>query len=226
MKKTAVLKGGATLAFAAMLPTMVHAEAGDFQAKLLGTLVAPDASITEVKVDNIGLPAGSDTRANDNFVPTVAIEYFLTDNISLETIAGLTQHDVDGVGGLAGAETVSDAKILPATLTVKYHFGNADGFKPYVGAGPTYFVFIDEQPGTALVALGADRLQLNDKVGVALQAGFDLAINDSGLGLSVDAKRYFLRTDASWTDATGAELLRTRHEIDPWVISAGLAYRF
>ena len=225
MKKT-MLKGAAALLGATLLPGAAFAEAGTIQGKLLGTLVAPDASITEVKVDNIGLPAGSDTAANDNFVPTVAIEYFVTDNISLETIAGLTQHDVDGTGAIGGLETVSDAKILPATLTVKYHFGDADGFKPYIGAGPTYFVFIDEQPGAALVGLGANRLQLNDKFGVALQAGFDLAINDNGLGISVDAKRYFLRTDASWTDANGAELLRTRHEIDPWVVSAGLAFRF
>ena len=225
MKKN-ISKVVVAISGAMLLPTAAFAEAGTIQGKLLGTLVAPDASITEVKVDNIGLPAGSDTAANDNFVPTVAIEYFVTDNISLETIAGLTQHDVDGTGAIGGLETVSDAKILPATLTVKYNFGDVGGFKPYIGAGPTYFVFIDEQPGTALRGFGAERLQLNDKFGVALQAGFDLPINDSGLGLSVDAKRYFLRTDASWTDATGAELLRTRHEIDPWVISAGLAFRF
>ncbi len=64
---------------------------------------------------------------------------------------------------------------------------------------------------------GADRLQLNDKFDVALQAGFDLALNDKGLGLNVDTKRYFLRTDANSSDASGTELLRTRHEIDPWV---------
>lgn len=224
--KNGLFKGVSAVVLMAAIPSVAYAEAGSFQAKMLGTLVAPDASITEVKVDNIGLPADSQTKANDNFIPTVAIEYFVTDNISLETIAGITQHDVDGTGGIDGAETVSDAKIIPATLTIKYHFGDSNGFKPYIGAGPSYFIFIDEQPGTALRGFGAERLQLNDKFGVALQAGFDLALNDKGLGLSVDAKRYFLRTDASWTDGTGAELLRTRHEIDPWVISAGIAYRF
>ncbi len=224
--KNRLFKSVSAVVLMCAVPSIAYAEAGSFQAKLLGTLVAPDASITEVKVDNIGLPANSQTKANDNLVPTVAIEYFVTNNLSLETIAGITQHDVDGTGGIDGAETVSDAKIIPATLTVKYHFGDSNGFKPYIGAGPSYFIFIDEQPGTALRGFGAERLQLNDKFGVALQAGFDLALNDKGLGLSVDAKRYFLRTDASWSDASGAELLRTRHEIDPWVISAGLAYRF
>lgn len=223
--KNIVLKCLSTAMLTASIPAVAYAEAGDIQAKLLGTLVAPDASITEVKIDNIGLPADSQTTANDNLIPTIAIEYFVTDNISLETIAGITQHDVDGTGGIDGAETVSDAKIIPATLTIKYHIGDSDGFKPYVGAGPSYFIFIDEQPGATLQGFGATKLQLNDKFGVALQAGFDMALNDKGLGLSVDAKRYFLRTDASWSNAAG-ELLRTRHKIDPWVISAGLAYRF
>lgn len=223
--KNIVFKCLSTAMLTASIPAVAYAEAGDIQAKLLGTLVAPDASITEVKIDNIGLPADSQTTANDNLIPTIAIEYFVTDNISLETIAGITQHDVDGTGGIDGAETVSDAKIIPATLTIKYHIGDSDGFKPYVGAGPSYFIFIDEQPGATLQGFGATKLQLNDKFGVALQAGFDMALNDKGLGLSVDAKRYFLRTDASWSNAAG-ELLRTRHKIDPWVISAGLAYRF
>lgn len=69
--------------------------------KVLGTLVAPDGKIKDVKVDRIGLPAGTQTRANDNFVPTVAIEYFLADSLSVETIAGVTEHDVDGRGALA-----------------------------------------------------------------------------------------------------------------------------
>lgn len=206
-------------------PAVALAETGDFQAKLLGTLVAPDGKITTVKLDSIGLPAGSQTRANDNFVPTVAIEYFLTDSISLESIAGVTQHDVDGVGGLAGAEAVSNAKIVPATLTVKYHFGKKDGFKPYLGVGPSYYIFINEKPGATTRALGATRQKMDDKFGFALQAGFDLPVNNTGLGITVDAKRYFLRTDAHWY-AGNVEVLTTRHKLDPWVISAGLAYRF
>ena len=216
---------GLTAAALLTFPASAHAESGDFQFKLLGTLVAPDGKITDVKLDAIGLPANTQTKANDNVTPTVAIEYFVTDNISFETIAGVTQHDVDGVDGLAGAEAVSDAEIVPATLTVKYHFGDAKGIKPYIGAGPSYFIFIDEKSGATTRTLGATRFKMNDKVGVALQAGVDVALNDKGLGLTVDAKRYFMRTDATWF-AGNTEVLRTRHKLDPWVVSAGIAYRF
>ncbi len=215
----------AALAVALALPGQAFAKAGDVQVKLLGTLVAPDGKIKDVKLDRIGLPAGTQTKADDNMVPTLAVEYFVADNISLETIAGVTQHDVDGRGALAGAGLVSDAKIVPATLTLKYHFGKDGGVQPYVGAGPSYFIFIDEKPGATAVALGATRQKMNDTFGVALQAGIDVPVNDKGLAVTFDAKRYFLRPTARWFAGT-TEVLRTKHRLDPWVLSAGVAFRF
>jgi len=60
---------------------------------------------------------------------------------------------------------------------------------------------------------------------VALQAGFDVPLNDNGFGFSVDVKRYFIDTTARWF--VGNTLaIETEHKLDPWVISAGVAYRF
>jgi outer membrane protein len=213
------------LSFALALPGQAAAKSGDVQFKLLGTYVAPDGKISDVKLDLIGLPASTQTKADDNIVPTVAIEYFVTDQISLETIAGVTQHDVVGRGGLAGAGLVSNANIVPATLTLKYHFGKDGGVQPYVGAGPSYFIFIDEKPGTTAIALGATRQKMDDSFGAALQAGIDIPVTRKGLALSFDAKRYFMSSTAHWY-AGPIEVLRTRHKLDPWVISAGVAFRF
>lgn len=213
------------LVAACALPGQVAAKSGDVQVKILATLVAPDGKLKDVKLDAIGLPAGVQTKADDNVIPTIAIEYFVADHISIETIAGVTQHDVVGRGPLAGAGLVSDAKIVPATLTLKYHFGKDGGIQPYVGAGPSYFIFIDEKPGAGAVALGATRQKMNDTLGLALQAGVDIPVNDKGLSVTLDAKRYFLRPTARWF-AGETEVLRTRHKLDPWVISAGVGYRF
>lgn len=213
------------LAAALALPGQAFAKAGDVQFKLLATYVAPDGKISDVKTDLIGLPAGTQAKADDNVTPTVAIEYFVSDAISLETIAGVTQHDVDGRGALDGATLVSDAKIVPATLTLKYHFGKDGGVRPYVGAGPSYFIFIDEKPGATTRALGATRQKMGDKLGAALQAGIDIPLSGTGVALSIDAKRYFLRPTATWY-AGGSEVLKTRHKLDPWVISTGVAFRF
>ena len=80
----------AALAGVAMIAAPAQAQAqdtdGKLQIKLLGTYVATDGKITDVNTDIVGLPADTQTEANDNFVPTLAIEYFVTPNISIETI--------------------------------------------------------------------------------------------------------------------------------------------
>ena len=214
-----------TIAIAAAPPVYAGNSEGKIKIKAFGTGVLPDGAISEVKTDLIGLPAGSQTRATDSFVPTIAAEYFLSPNFSIETICCVTPHDVRGAGPLAGARLIEDAIILPATITAKYHFDLGSGVKPYVGAGPAYFFIFSENVGAAATALGATDVDLSDELGLALQAGVDLKLNDSGLGLSFDAKRYFIGTTATFK-AGNATALQSDHDLDPWVISAGLAYRF
>lgn len=222
-----MLMAGAALAAIGVTGTAANAQGqnGKWQVKLLGTAVLPDGKISKVKVDNAGLPAGTQAKANDNVVPTLAVEYFFSPNFSVETICCLTQHDVDGAGALAGTELVSNVKILPATVSFKAHMP-LGLIKPYVGAGPTYFIFINEKSGATTRALGLPRQRLDDKVGVMLQAGLDVPVGGQGFGVSIDAKRYFLRPSGHWFDATGAEVIATRHKLDPWVLSAGVSYRF
>jgi outer membrane protein len=214
-------------AVALSTPALAGDPAGRWQVKIMGSAVLPDGKIDKVLVDP-GLPAGTDTKADDNYVPTAAIEYFFSPNISVETICCLTQHDVDvATGPLKSGQLVADRKIIPATLTVKLHLPTRSGLKPYVGAGPAYFIFFDEKPGEAARSLlGATKLAFNDKIGVALQAGVDMPLGRSGFGLSFDAKRYWVRPTAHWSNASGTEVLATRHKLDPWVLSAGVGYRF
>jgi outer membrane protein len=198
-------------------------EAGDIQVKVLATAVLPDGKITDVAL--LGpLPATTQTAASDNVVPTVAIEYFFSPNISLETICCVTQHDVDVVAGpLNGAEAVSNARVIPATFTLKYHL-NPGGVSPYVGAGPSYFIWINDAPGADTLPLGVTSQSLSNELGFALQAGIDVPVGDAML-VSLDAKRYFVDTTARWYAGT-ATVIETTHAIDPWVLSAGVGFRF
>lgn len=197
--------------------------AGKIQVKVLATGILPDGKITAVNTDIVGLPAGTQTEGSDNFVPTLAIEYFVSHNFSIETICCMTQHDVDGTTGLPGAELVSDAKLIPATLTLKYHV-DLGGVKPYIGAGPAYFLFIDDEPGAATIPLGVTDFSLSDELGLVLQAGVDVALSDS-MALSLDAKRYFIDTTARWY-AGNTLAIETVHKLDPWVVSAGVGFTF
>ncbi len=224
--KTFVMLTAASMALAASpLAAQEQDRAGDLQVKVLVTGVFPDGAIDQVNVDLVGLPAGTQTAANDNVTPTVAVEYFVTNNVSIETIAGMTQHDVDATAGLpVGAELVADARLIPATLTAKYHF-DLGSVKPYVGAGPSFFLWVADDPGAAVVPLGVTRTTLSNELGFALQAGFDVGLGDGNIGLSFDAKRYFIDTTARWF-AGETLVIETEHKLDPWVISTGLYFRF
>ena len=224
MMKALIAVSMAALAALATSPAVAQENEGKIQIKVLGTGVLPDGKITSVNTDIVGLPADTQTKANDNYVPTIAIEYFFNDNFSIETICCMTQHDVDAVSGLPGAELVSNAKLIPATLTAKYHF-DLNGVKPYVGAGPAYFLWVSDKPGAATLPLGVTDTDLSDEFGFALQVGFDVPINDEGFGLTVDAKRYFIDTTARWY-AGDTLAIETDHKLDPWVVSAGVSYRF
>jgi outer membrane protein len=216
------------LGAALLAPTAAYAGStdGHWQVKLLGTAVLADGKITRVDKDLIGLPAGSQADASNNYVPTLAAEYFFTPNISAETICCTSSHHVTGAGALAGAALVDHAVLIPATLTIKYHLPLSGGIKPYIGAGPALYLWLGERPGATARALGATHVNLSNEIGVAAQAGVDIALNKTGLGLSLDAKKYWVQTTAHFTTAGGVEALTTRHKIDAWILSAGLAYRF
>lgn len=220
----------AAIAAALMLPAAAQAGApdGKVQLKLLGTAVLPNGGIDKVEKTSLALPAGTDTKASDNYVPTIAIEYFVTPSVSLETICCTTAHHVDGAGAIAGVNHLIDkALIVPATVTLKYHVTGLGVIKPYLGAGPSYFLVLDSKVGAGgRAALGAASADLKSKLGFALQAGADIPLGSTGLGLTFDAKRYFVKPIATFSNAAGAEILRTRHNLDPWVLSAGFAYRF
>ncbi len=223
MKKLTI---AAALATATMLSSpALAADAGTVQVKLMATGVLPDGKIDKVNTDLIGLPAGSQSTANDNVVPTLAIDYYVSPAVSIETICCFTQHHVTGAGALAGADLAQHVLILPATVTLKYHL-DAGPIKPYVGVGPSVFFYFSEKPGADAIALGAAKLKMDNKFGVAIQGGFDIPVNDTGMGISLDAKKYFMKTTTHFYTAGGVEALSTTHKLDPWVISGGVYFSF
>lgn len=227
MKKTTVTALASALAFSMMAaaPAVAGDAQGKFQVKVLGSAVLPDGKIVSVETDNLpAVTAASQTKANDNYVPTIAVEYFVSPMFSIETICCLTQHKVTGAGNLAGASLVDHVLILPATVTAKAHLDLGIA-KPYVGVGPSLFLVFGEKPGATAASLGATRVKMSNDVGFALQAGVDIPVNKNGLGVSIDAKKYFQDVTATFY-AGDAVALKTKHSLDPWVLSAGLSYRF
>ena len=202
---------------------------GKLQVKLLATAVLPSGSVSSVPNDTAGLVSKgmvTQTAASNNVAPTLAIEYFLRPNISFETICCLSAHHVYATGGtLAGTVLVDHALVVPASLTVKYHFtGLVKGIKPYIGAGPTLFLWVADRPSAAAQGLGIARTKLSSNVGGVVQAGVDIPVGH-GYSLSLDAKKYFVKTDAHFY-TVAADVEDVKLNLNPWVVSAGVAFRF
>lgn len=155
---------------------------------------------------------GGEVDADNAVVPELDISYFFTDHIAAELILATSKHDMDYTGNI----DLGDAMILPPTLTLQYHFTPDQAFSPYVGAGINYSMFYNED-----AAAGFTDLEVDNGVGLALQAGFDYWL-DEHWGLNADVKKIFLNVDATLNNGT----IRADVDLDPWVVGAGVSYRF
>jgi outer membrane protein len=158
---------------------------------------------------------GGDVDISNSVVPELDISYFFTRNIAVELILGVTPHNVKGSGTLAGAR-IGSAWLLPPTLMLQYHFTDLGAFKPYVGAGVNYTIFFNEKAKG-----GFTDFDLKDSFGFALQAGFDYMI-DRHWGFNFDVKKIFLEPKVKVNNG----LVAGKVKIDPWLIAAGITYRF
>ena len=154
---------------------------------------------------------------SDTVIPEADISYFFTDNISAELILGTTYANVRGEGSIAGLGEIGKTWLLPATMTLLSPFADFGAFQPYLGAGVNYTVFYNQS------GKSADSLDVKNTFGVALQAGFDYMF-DEHWGANMDVKKIFLRPDF---DATvGGADVSGKAKLDPWLIGAGITYRF
>jgi outer membrane protein len=157
---------------------------------------------------------GLKTDVDHAITPEVDISYFFTDHIAAELIAATSEHQIE-----AGALDLGDAWILPPTLTLQYHFSPDKQFSPYVGAGLNYSMFYGEDDGT-----GFNDLDVDGGLGYALQAGFDYWVSENW-GLNMDVKYINLDVDVD-VNLGATHLDADDVDLDPWIIGAGVAYRF
>ncbi len=152
------------------------------------------------------------TDVDNAFTPEIDVTYFFTEHVAAELIAATAKHTVS-----AGGSDLGDTWILPPTLTLQYHFTPDKKFSPYIGAGLNYSVFYGEDNAT-----GVSDFNVDNGIGLAAQVGFDYWINDNW-GFNLDAKYLDLNVDAS---VSSGAVKASDVDIDPWIIGAGVSYRF
>lgn len=155
---------------------------------------------------------GGDVKVGNAITPELDLTYFITPNIGVEAIAGTAQHSLTYTGGA----DLGSTWILPPTVTLQYHFTPDSTFSPYLGAGVNYSYFYGEETGE-----GFDDLEVEGGFGFALQAGADIWINENW-GVNFDVKKIFLDVDGKLNDGA----VRADIDLDPWLVGAGVSYRF
>ena len=204
-------------AFAAALAFAAPAQANIFenlQIKVGVSGVLPDESADT--------SIGGDVDISDEWVPSLQVEYFFTDNISAELLCCVATHDVIAVNTIAGDVDLGEVTHFPPTVTLKYRWTSFGAVEPYVGGGVNYTAFIDDEtpPSPPGPVNGID---YDQSVGPALQVGFDYRFNDHW-SLNIDARRLWINTDVSIDTDLGP--VSADVDIDPWVISTAIGYRF
>jgi len=204
-------------------------EAGDwiFRGGLVN--VAPDEDSEALNVAGVGKVPGTGVSVGDDTQIMLDLTYMATDTIGIELLAATPFEHTLKTQGLTDAGLVdvklATTKHLPPTMSaVWYPMGAGSTFQPFLGIGVNYTYFFDEDvSGAASDALGAGNLQLDDSWGLVGRAGADFMLSDCW---SIHAGVYYMdiSTDAKVNTALGK--VTTSVDLDPWVYTVGLGYRF
>jgi outer membrane protein len=223
MKKTGVV----TLALATLVASQIAFafEKGDILVRGGLATVSPNESSSNIIVGGdlgVNVSVGNNTQLGLNFA------YFITDNINIEVLAATPfKHDADfGVPNPLGTgNQLAEVTHLPPTLSVNYYFNTGDNaFKPYVGVGLNYTIFFDEKFTSQNDAIGLQDLSLDNSFGLAAQLGADYMLDE----------KWFVNTSIRWIDIdtqasfnlNGTQGSIESVEIDPWVYTVAVGYRF
>ncbi len=217
--------------------TFLFAKEGDVVVRLRATNISPneDSNLFKETDKSTGLggvlygSSGAELNVSSETIPELDITYYWTNNFATELVLALgSKHDVSitGMNGGAANPDLGEINILPPTLLGQWHFNPEQTFDPYVGVGLSYIRAMDNglKEKNTPIAIRVDK----DSFAPVLQFGMDYNINNKWL-LNLDVKRFWYNTDVEGNAgaATGGKYVKIDDlDVDPWVTSIGVGYRF
>lgn len=225
--KLAIALLAATGLSAIATPAMAY-EAGDWlvRGRIINVNPSDDSGLLSADIGGgYGPIAGSGVTVDSDTVPELDITYMVDRNWGVELILGYSSHDVTASGSAAalGLGKVIDAKALPPTLTLQYHFAPDSNIRPYVGAGVNYTYFFSEDVTGPLAIPGA-KVKMEDSWGLAAQVGVDIALNDDWF-VNLDVKYIDMNTTAKFSNTlVGAASIDV--DVNPVVWGIGIGRKF
>jgi len=210
----------AALGLTVVATPAISYEAGDIIVRGRIIQVNPQEDSNHVHLN--GTATTSKVSINSDIMPEVDFTYMIDKNWGVELILAYTDHEIDATGAALGfLGNIIDAKVLPPTVTLQYHFAPDSNIRPYVGAGINYTHFFDEKTQGTVDGMTGD-IDLQDSWGLAAQAGVDIDIDDTWF-INLDVKYIDIDTTAH---LTGTNDVRVNVEVDPivWGIGIGRAF--
>lgn len=157
-----------------------------------------------------GVGASNRIGVNNKWIPELDVTYFILPHIAAELVLTVPQSQNVSLDG----NQIGTFRHLPPSLLLQYHFLPEGTFRPYVGAGINATRIYDAN-------LAGNSLQLDRwSVGPVLQIGMDYKLTKNWF-LNVDAKKTWISSNVY---AGGVKVSKVN--LDPWMFSAGVGYRF
>lgn len=218
------------------LSSSAYAVDEKWKVRFRGIGIIPNDDSGSIFLNPGSVNQGAGVEIDPAFMPEVDITYMITPHWGIEAIASMANHDVNVDGnppagttlntlGVTDGTKLFDTWVLPPTVTLQYHFMPESNIRPYVGVGINYTATLFDDATSQLESIGVGPVDVStsNSWGYALQAGLDYDINESWF-FNVDLKYIDIDTTAKLNFATGQ--LKVDADIDPFVIGAGIGYRF
>jgi outer membrane protein len=190
----------------------------------------PDVASSRIKEDGStirrsGINVKSDTQLG------FGVTYMVVHRFGIEVSASTPythkireRFNVSGWGWDADEYALGKTRRLSPAVTGQYFFLNPKSkFQPYAGLGLAYTMFYNEKASSDRRNFGD--LKLKNSLGVVAQVGLDYRIGDS-LILNSSLSKMGMSTTVKYRDFDTGEQYKARVDIDPWVYSLGLGFRF
>ncbi|WP_339768409.1 OmpW family outer membrane protein [uncultured Paraglaciecola sp.] len=213
---------------AGMLGSAHAYESGDIIVRAGLTAVAPDESSSNVTVQDVG-NVGMGASVNSDTQLGLNVVYMFSDNIGLELLAASPfKHDINLTGTQDNDLGLGDGKLaqsrqLPPTLSVVYYLPVSETFQPYLGLGLNYTVFFDEEFVGSRENQSFNNLSLEESFGIAAQIGMDYKLDEHWL---VNASVRYIDIDTRANFDVLDLPAKVSVDVDPWVYSVMLGYKF
>ena len=202
------------------------------RARVIG--IMPDDSSDNITLGPAKAPLTAGVSVDSAVVPELDLTYMITPHFGVEVIAGIANHDINIDGsdpllntlGVVDDMKIFDVWVLPPTVTFQYHFIPDGKWRPYVGVGANYTAFLWNDATERLEnTVGPVSVDTSSSWGWAAQFGFDWELKNNWFA-NFDVKYIDIDTTASLFLKNVGAGVRVDVDVDPWVVGAGIGYRF